>query len=185
MMTDSKPKSRLPRTGALVLIALVLLIGSGVLSVWESYYRNQTAIAAIKDLEGTVESQFVYPAWFPEALKTKHWAAFERVTSVDLTITPISDADLGQLQGLAELEYLSLDYNEIGDAGMEHLYGLTNLEYLSLDSTQVSDMGIEHFAGFTQLKTLWIKNTQVTKTGVEKLQNALPNCAIFWIPPAE
>ncbi len=184
-MPDSKRKSRLPGTGTLLLIAVVLLIGGCVLSVWLPYRRNQTAMVAIKDLEGTVESQFVYPAWFPEALKTKHWAAFERVTSVDLTITPISDADLGQLQGLAELEYLSLDYNEIGDAGMEHLYGLTNLEYLSLDGTQVSDMGIEHLKGLTQLKTLWLKNTQVTKTGVEKLQNALPNCAIFWIPPAE
>jgi len=184
-MPDSKPRSRLPRTGTLVLIAVVLLIGGGLLSVWLPYHRNQTAVTAIMDLEGTVESQNVYPAWVPEALETKHWAVFERVTSVDLSITPISDADLEQLQGLADLEYLSLDYNQIGDAGIEHLYGLTNLEYLSLDGTQVSDMGLEYIQGLTKLKTLWLKNTQVTRTGVQKLQKALPNCGIFWISPTE
>ncbi len=59
-MTDSAPKSRLPRTGTLVLIALVLLIGGGALMVWVPYHRNQSALRSSNGLaERTIQESFV------------------------------------------------------------------------------------------------------------------------------
>ena len=35
----------------------------------------------------------------------------------------------------------------------------------------------------TSLQELYLRHTQVSKEQVEKLQQALPNCAIYWYPP--
>ncbi len=59
-MTDSNPKSRLPRTGTLVLIGVVLLIGGGVLLVWLPYHWERKAIAEIERLGGRFETTVSY-----------------------------------------------------------------------------------------------------------------------------
>ncbi len=77
-MTESlPPKSRLPRTGTLVLIAVVLLIGGGALMVWLPYHRNQTAIAEVEKLGGLPHQRMFVRIGFP-------LAAFERVITVSL-----------------------------------------------------------------------------------------------------
>jgi hypothetical protein len=53
-MTDSQaPKSRLPRTGTLLLIAVVLFTGCGALMVWLPYHREQQAIAEVERPDGS------------------------------------------------------------------------------------------------------------------------------------
>ena len=64
------------------------------------------------------------------------------------------------------------------DAGLKHLEGLTQLQWLSLNDTKISDAGLEHLKGLTQLQSLWLLRTKVTDAGVKKLQQALPNCPI-------
>ncbi len=50
MMTKTANKSRLPRTGTLVLLAVVLLVCGGALMVWVPYHRNQVVIAEVENL---------------------------------------------------------------------------------------------------------------------------------------
>ncbi len=85
-MTDSAKKSRLPRTGTLVLIALVLLIGGGALMVWLPYHRNQRAMAEIEKLGGMTESEIVRPFWIPDAIDDEYLSVFERIDSLNYPI---------------------------------------------------------------------------------------------------
>ncbi|QDU44664.1 Leucine Rich repeats (2 copies) [Symmachiella dynata] len=184
-MTDSAPKSRLPRTGTLVLIAVVLLISGGALMVWLPYHRNQTVIAEVRMLGGETQSQIIRPFWIPDAVDDEYLGAFERVLTVDLAGTQVSDAGLKHLQGLTKLYVLSLGTTHVSDVELEHFRELTNLYDLRLSNTQVSDAGLEHLQGLTNLEVLDLDNTRVTQAGIDKLQKALPDCRIIWTPPAE
>ena len=65
------------------------------------------------------------------------------ITSVDLSHTPLTDADLGRvkehLETLPNLKELWLGYTQITDAGLEHLRRFTEVEWLWLDGTHVTD----------------------------------------------
>ena len=70
------------------------------------------------------------------------------ITSVDLSHTPLTDADLGRvkehLETLPNLKGLWLGYTQITDAGLEHLRRLTEVEWLWLDGTHITDAEREH-----------------------------------------
>jgi hypothetical protein len=128
---------------------------------------------------------------------------FENVVSVDFTNLPISDGDLEIIEGLTQLQNLSL-YNTnatdaglkhlkgltqlqklvlvntpVTDAGLGHLEGLTKLEYLLLVDTQVTDAGLGHLKGLTKLQCLLLQGTKVTDAGVAELKKALPNVEVY------
>ena len=67
---------------------------------------------------------------------------------------------------------------KVTNAELGHLKGLTNLQVLTLGNTQITDAGLERLKGLTKLETLYLGGTKVTDEGVKKLQQALPNCRI-------
>ncbi|QDU43563.1 Internalin-A precursor [Symmachiella dynata] len=169
-MTKTTNKSRLPRTGTLMLIAVVLLIGGGGVMVWVPYHRNQTVISEVENLGGTTESKIIRPFWVPNAVDDEHLKPFERVWQVDLHDTQISDVGLESLRGITSLVTLRLENTQISDASLENLRGLTNLENLALTNTQVSDAGLEHLRGLTNLQHLSLTNNHVSDAGLEHLR---------------
>ncbi len=181
-MSDSAPKIRFPRTGTLVLIAMVLLVGGGALMVWLPYQREQRVIAEIERLGGITQSEIVRPLCIPNAVDDKFMEVFERISMVILADTDVRDSELKILHRSSNLQILLLDNTQVSDAGLEHLRELTKLEWLSLSNTQVSDSGLEHLQGLSNLKELWVDNTPVTKEGIENLEKALPNCDIIGTP---
>ncbi|TWU09513.1 Leucine Rich repeats (2 copies) [Symmachiella macrocystis] len=208
-MTDSVPKTRLPRTWTIVLLGVVLLVGGGALMVWLPYHRNQTAIAEVERLGGYTESVIVRPAWIPNVVDDEDLWLFERVIVVDLTASQVSYVGLEHLRGLTNLEELWMDRTQVtdvgleyvrrlnnlrtlslidtqvSDAGLEHISQLISLRTLTLDNTQISDAGLEHLLQLTNLKVLWLDGTQVTDAGTEKLRKALPDCLFNWTLPSE
>ena len=54
---------------------------------------------------------------------------------LDLAKTKTTDAGLGQIEGLTQLQCLDLGKNTT-DAGLVHLKGLTNLKILALHGTR-------------------------------------------------
>ncbi|QDT48897.1 Leucine Rich repeats (2 copies) [Symmachiella dynata] len=154
-MTESMPtKSRLLRTGTLVLIAVVLLIGGGVLMVWQpyrKYHRGQRATSVIERLGGDVVTEVFPPSWMPDSVDDEYLSVFGRVTQIRLTGAQISPAEFEHLEGLADLEILSLTNTRVSDAGLVYLRGFTNLQNLSLNGTQVSDVGLESLQGLANL----------------------------------
>lgn len=207
MSTAETTKSRLPRTRTLVLIAVVLLIGGAMLSMWWPYHCNQSAMAEVEKHGGKTETVIIRPFWVPDVVHNDKLALFKKVKMISLNDTDVSDAELEHLTGLSNLEFLRLDNTQVGDEGLEYLGGLTKiqrlwldntqvgdagveqlramtqLEYLGLDNTHVGDAGLEHLRGLTNLQHLYLEETRVTETGINNLQNALPDCVIDWTPP--
>src|SRR5205823_2261610 len=58
---------------------------------------------------------------------------------IDLSRTPISDAQIAWLEPLTSVEKLSLATTEIGDVGAQSLAKLTELRDLNLSNTMVTD----------------------------------------------
>ncbi|WP_145374512.1 hypothetical protein [Symmachiella dynata] len=155
MMTKTANKSRLPRTGTLVLIAVVLLVCGGALMVWVPYHRNQVVITEVEKLGGDTGSNIVRPFWIPDAVDDEYLWIFTRVYEVDLTKAQVSDTLL------------------------EHLGELIYLEDLDLTGTQVSDAGLKHLRGLDKLELLDLCDPQATRVGVDKFKKALPHCDVW------
>ena len=97
-----------------------------------------------------------------------------------LSGTQVTDAGVVHLQGLTQLQRLSLGEAQVTDAGLVHLRGLTQLQDLSLYLTQVTDAGLVHLKGLTQLQDLYLKGTQVTDAGERSLHKALRRRERVW-----
>lgn len=184
-MTDSEsPKSRLPRTGTLLLISVGLLFAVGGVKIWLPYHREQQIIAQIEELGGTSAVTPALPFGLSEAEYLRELKWFNRLGMVNLSETQASDSDLEDYAQLKQLFYLNLISTDVSDAGLKNIKGLTNLKQLWLINTRIGDAGLEHLSGLTKLEELYLYNTQVTESGVKKLQKALPKCIIEWTPPS-
>jgi hypothetical protein len=95
----------------------------------------------------------------------------------------ITDAELKPLEDLPQVQQLFLGGAGVTDAGLEHVKGLAHLQWLWLGDTQITDAGLEHLKGLGNLQVVGLVGTKVTDRGVKKLQQALPNCKIEWMPP--
>jgi len=134
-------RTRVPRWrlfAAMMLVFGVIVAGQ---SGWGPYHRQQTALRMIESLGGRVESRTVGPAWFRS----------QRIVSIDLAGTKVTDEDMHQLRHLSELRRLSLDETAVTDAGLATLRGTpkephsVNLEYLSVRGTPTTDNEIRFF----------------------------------------
>lgn len=156
----------------------VLVAVFAALSVWLPYHREQEVIQKIKSWGGEVLTKRGAPVWLRRLVDDEQMPVFDRVKSVQLDFTKITDADLIQLGGLTRLERLNLNGTDVTDAGLHHLGGLTNLEVLRLALSKVGDAGLPSLCGLKKLKYLDLRVTQVTDEGVAVLQKALPDCKI-------
>lgn len=99
-----------------------------------------------------------------------HVLAITRVTFYGEAI--VTDADLERLSALTHLKSLIVGNGNITDAGMGHLKELADLEMLKLFGTNaVSDVGLSHLREMTKLNDLFIGGvTDITDTGMEHLK---------------
>src|SRR5262249_11425215 len=91
----------------------------------------------------------------------------------------VTDASLKGLAKFERLHTLYLGGSKVTDAGLKELNGLKELQRLSF-SSRMTDTGLKELAGLKSLQTLTLdQTTQVTDAGVRELQKALPNCKII------
>jgi hypothetical protein len=179
-----------------VLTTLVAIGMSWVAVTMQQQRREGAAAQAIEKAGGDVKTE---ATWLGRVLRDD---SLVRVISVDLGGRSVADAELVHLQGMSQLQWLSL-YNtrvtdaglvhlrglgqlqtlnlnrtEVTDAGLVHLEGLRQLQSLSFDDTKITDAGLAHLEGLHQLQELWLYKTKVTDAGMKKLQQVLPNCDI-------
>lgn len=102
----------------------------------------------------------------------------DKIASLDLARTKITDAGLAKVAAMKGLKELHLEGTTIGDAGLDHLKGLGELEYLNLYNTKVTDTGIAKLAGLSKLNALYLWQSGVTKAGVAALKAKLPKAHI-------
>ena len=103
-----------------------------------------------------------------------------RLQHLSLSHTAITDVGLETVKGFAELRSLDLDGARITDAGLQRIARLTKIERLSLANTRITDAGLDHLKGLTRLTSLDLDGTRVTDGGVGRLQQGLPQCALFY-----
>jgi hypothetical protein len=102
----------------------------------------------------------------------------DKIASLDLARTKVTDAGLAKVAGMKGLKELHLEGTTIGDAGLDQLKGLSELEYLNLYNTKVTDAGIAKLAGLAKLNALYLWQSGVTKAGVAALKAKLPKAHI-------
>ena len=122
------------------------------------------------DIKCETDEEFAEKVQFAKELE-----GLAKVTSLAL-MGKITDAGLGPLWALTNLETLDLDGTKITDAGLVHLKGLSKLKRLELYSTKITDAGLVHLKGLTKLELLYLKETEITDAGVKDLKEALPDC---------
>lgn len=98
----------------------------------------------------------------------------DKITSLDLARTKVTDAGLKAVAAMQNLTELHLENTSISDAGLDHVKGLAALEYLNLYNTKVTDAGMGKLAGLSKLKALYVWQTGVTKAGVAQIKGKLP-----------
>jgi hypothetical protein len=96
-------------------------------------------------------------------------AAFKQLKTLDLGHTPITNAGLQRVAGLAELKVLIAPGIKATDDGMKYVGELKDLETLNLKFTPVGDAGLGHLAGLTRLHTLDLSGRKVTDAGMPSL----------------
>jgi hypothetical protein len=89
---------------------------------------------------------------------------------LDIRFSSLTVASMRHLQGLTELEDLSLA-PEVTDAGLVYLSGLSKLSSLSVRGSGVTDAALIHLADLTQLRALDLGGTRVTGAGLANLGN--------------
>ncbi len=106
------------------------------------------------------------------------------LTHVGIHDTMPSADQLARLKALPNLVSLRVAYHHGDtDSALSRIAELPNLEHLNVDHCGLTDAGLDYLSGLKRLKKLASDGTKVTAAGVAKLQQALPNCKIYWDEP--
>ncbi|HVY91098.1 MAG TPA: hypothetical protein VHA14_00060, partial [Bryobacteraceae bacterium] len=107
-------------------------------------------------------------AWV-KAIGGKSELSGNAITAIDLSSTPVSDAQLESLTGLASIEKLNLSVTQVSDLGLSSIAKMTGLKELNLNSTTVSDNGVAKLATLSKLENLHLGVTLVKGPGLDGL----------------
>ena len=107
-------------------------------------------------------------------------APSDRVLLIDLSGTPATDADLGLLLALPELQHLDLSDTKTTDEGLKHVAVLRGLRSLELKNTSVTGLGLTYLKSLPQLGYIDVTGTQLQEAslvglkGMRSLRTVLP-----------
>ncbi len=97
----------------------------------------------------------------------RHVAGHKRLRLLGVSTDRFSDASLEDLQGLGNLETLSLRAGNISDRGLELIpRQFPKLRFLDICATKTTDAGIAHLVGLPFMEQLDLTETAVTDKGV-------------------
>ena len=126
-------------------------------SIWWPYHQEQPTVNLIVRLGGEVETESAAPKWLRDALgedRITKLKIFERVHSVSLRGTSVTDVNVLQLSGLFNLDELNLGDTQVTDAGLPDFTRMKNLTKLSFFHTKISDAGLARLRGMKKLSFL-------------------------------
>jgi hypothetical protein len=151
---------------------LLIVLACSILCSWfalrkQKASRQKEAVAAIKALEGDVFYDYQFDLSGRLTLKSQ--------PSTPLWLRERLGDDF-----FNDVHFVGLESSKITDAEIEHVKCLTNLRWLRLNLSAITDEGLPKLNGLSRLEKLFIEDTKVTEDGVKRLQQALPNCKIYW-----
>lgn len=78
-----------------------------------------------------------------------------------------------------EVVKVFLNRSQIDDRSISLVKHLPQVKVLNLTGTSVGDAGLEHLVGNSGLLRIYAAGTNVTDEGRRKLQQAVPDCAVY------
>lgn len=98
----------------------------------------------------------------------------------DLTLSDVgaNGTALAKLPHPEKLISLDMAQSRITDAEVAHLARLTNLETLDLSQTELTDAAVDTLSKLTSLKRLTLTQTKISEAGTARLRKALPKCEV-------
>lgn len=112
----------------------------------------------------------------PEFWKTL--SDFEKLESVSLSGSPVSDDDLTHLTLLPNLRTLDLSWTHVTSSGLPVLSRLNDLQNLSLNGVALTASSVEGIARLTRLRSLSVMECGLEDEAAARLEAALPGCLI-------
>jgi Leucine-rich repeat (LRR) protein len=121
----------------------------------------------------------------------------DRIWGLDLRHTRTTDKGLRHLEGLSQIQNLTLGNDDsrflgpntvpispITDAGLAHLKGLTQLMHLNVSGLPITDSGLDALKDLPQLGSLYLSRTKIKGQGLGRLKS-LPRLAIIYLDDGE
>lgn len=99
----------------------------------------------------------------------KHVGGLNRLETLVLRRTQVTDDGLRSIEALAQLRTLQIIDARIGDAGMDRIARLTRLESLSLERTRLSDAGLVKLESLPKIVGLNLADTNITDVGLKSV----------------
>jgi hypothetical protein len=144
--------------------------------------REARAVAAVRELGGSVSGGTGVDDWFPWLLRLFGVEHLGAVDDVHLIERPsLRESDVAVVAQFTHLRRLVFCKSRVTDDALAHLETLTDLEYLDLDSTRVTDAGLDHLKSLHNLRCLSLTGTEVSDHGADALNDQLPYCRIYRI----
>ncbi len=111
-----------------------------------------------------------------------HLAGLNKLRSIHINCSNLTDNSLALLSSLPSMETLSLQDNHFSDKGLERLGRKPHLKqlFIGLGDSQVTDAGLLHLRTCEKLYMLDLQNSKVTAEGLEVLKG-LPNLTTLWL----
>lgn len=158
--------------------------GSPVLSL-KVPEPNEKAVASLKSAgllvnavaaeQNFLEVSAVNAPEFSDAKVALLTPLAEQIIWLKLGDTKITDAAMGEIAKLKNLNKLHLEYTAVTDAGLKNLQNLPYLEYLNLVGTKVTDAGLQSLTSLKTIKDVYVWKSGVTEAGIAQLRQARPD----------
>jgi formylglycine-generating enzyme required for sulfatase activity len=92
---------------------------------------------------------------------------------------PVTDAGIGHIRKLVDLDWLGLWNTSVTDDGLKELSGLQKLQILIIRDCRVTDTGLEYLRGLSSLREVHAHGTQITQEGVRRFNEARPEVKVI------
>jgi Leucine-rich repeat (LRR) protein len=123
---------------------------------------------------GQITAVNLRASWVTD-LDLRRLAKLSALTTLDLSLTRVTDQGMQELKNLPGVEELNLRFAEyVTDEGLSALKNWKKLKRLVLHGTKVSDTALEHISGISSLESLDLGSVMLTDVALERL-TVLPN----------
>src|SRR5665213_1753694 len=158
---------------ALLLLWTAAAFAAGV-KVEDTQWISDLGGSVARNQQGHVTGVTLRGTWVGDA-DLRRLPELPFLTSLDLSLTHITDQGMQEIKGLPGITDLNLYFAEyVTDEGVAAIKDWKKLRRLNLHGTKASDTALEHVSGITALESLNVGSILMTDVGLERL-TMLPN----------